>query len=296
MSSATRVGEAVGLFQSIRLPHPGQEEIDDAFDELRSAAQAAPGEPMGGVQVIAPIGAGKTQGAWMHARRVNERADPDTIPVLVVTLNTAGTTKSVPISILEALGEPRAEKGDETTLWKRVRRALAKKRVELLVLDEMDRAARRPTIRHHIANALRDLADDAVVPLAFLCTEKSAELFRNASDLSERLYAPVLLERLDWLVEEDRKLIVQLAEGFDREVVIRGILPQTSGLGEPYVAEKLAIASNGILRQFKFIILTALASVVRRGDERIESDDLRIAVEEYSIAKGFLRDNPFGTD
>jgi Holliday junction resolvasome RuvABC ATP-dependent DNA helicase subunit len=67
MSSSQRVGEAWALFNSIRLPHPGQQEVADALDELRVAAQSNRNEPMGGVQVIAPVGAGKTEAARMFA-------------------------------------------------------------------------------------------------------------------------------------------------------------------------------------------------------------------------------------
>lgn len=64
-------------------------------------------------------------------------------------------------------------------------------------------------------------------------------------------------------------------------------------LSDPQIVEKLAIASQGILRQLQKIIGTALANVVRRGDRRIGVSDLRDAVDDWSIAKNYLSDNPF---
>ncbi|MCV0386153.1 MAG: ATP-binding protein [Nitrobacter sp.] len=265
------------------------------MDELRIAARSSPCEPMGGVQIIAPVGAGKTEAAKIFARRANTNAEEGTSPVALVTLNSAGTTKSIPVSILSSLGEPRPDRGSESVLWMRARRCLSERKVELLVLDEMDRAARRPTIRYPIASSLRDLADEGSVPLAFICTEKSNELFRNAPDLSQRLYSPVILHPFDWLIDDDRQLILDLVRGFDEGIANAGILPQESGLAQTEIVEKLAIASNGILRQLQKIIGTALANVVRRGDQRIDVEDLRDAVDDWSIAKRYISDNPFGT-
>jgi len=293
MTSAERVGRAKGLFKTIRLHHPGQADFDTAADELRLSALASPGEDMGGVQVMAPIGSGKTVGAELYAARINADAEDGVTPVVLATLDTSGTGKSIPSSILRALGELRPDRGDEALLWIRAKRALHEHGVQLLILDEMDRAARRPSLANHIGGSLRDLADARIVPLAFLCTPKSITLFRNCGDLDERLDPPVEIHPMDWLIEDDRVLMTSLVEGFDRGIAELGILPAPSGLADPVIVEALTIASGGILRRLKMIIGTAMMNVVRRGDAVIRLEDLSVAVDEYCIAKSFISENPF---
>lgn len=296
MSPAQRVGLALGAFNRIRLPLQGQREIHQALDEKRFAGLSAPDEAKGGVQILAPVGSGKTVGAETYRDVVNGQASPGTTPALLATLDTSGSARSVPAAILRAMGEPRPDRGNETLLWMRARAGLEERGVEILILDEMDRAARRPAIANHIAGALRDLADERIVPLAFLCTEKSRLLFRNCPDLDERLDAPVVLHPFDWLISEDREAMIALVNGFDAAIVELGILVEPSGLADPAIVEKLALASGGVLRQIKFIIGTALANVVRRGATQIRILDLRDAVDEYCIAKGFVKNNPFEPD
>lgn len=295
MSPAERVGRAKGEFDTIRLAHEGQDEMGVAFDEKRFAAIAAAKEAKGGVQVLAPIGCGKTIGAETYADRVNSSAEPGKTPVLIATLDISGTARSVPAAILRALKEPRSDRGNETLLWMRAKCALQDHEVELLILDEMDRASRRPSIAHHIAGSLRDLSDERIVPLAFLCTEKSISLFRNCPDLDERLDAPVVLHPLDWMLEEDRETLIRIVRGFDEAIAEKGILPEPSGLDDPEIVRRIATASNGILRRMKLIIGTAMVNVVRNGGTVIGFEDLETAVQEYAIAKGFIADNPFSS-
>jgi hypothetical protein len=290
-----RVAEARAKFRAIRLPYPRQDELVAALDELRLTGQLSKGQTQGGVRLIADTGSGKTVGAERFKAYV-EAADEHALgsqPVVIATVDGSGTTRSIPASILKAMGVPRPEHGAEPVLWMRAFDALERYETQLLIIDEFNRAARRPTMSSAIATALRDVMDRGIVPMAFLATEEARDVFKRSPDLAGRLDAPVTMDPLDWLVEEDRELFLGFVGGLDRELVDRGILRLSSGFAEEPLARLLCEASNGNLRQLCRVIETALAAVVRRDDLAIGSEDLADAVDDWSIANHCIAYNPF---
>jgi len=250
---------------------------------------------MGGIQVLAAWGTGKSTAAAMFKTYVEGLSAPaeGRKPVVIATLDTTGTAKSVPMSILAALGSPRPDVGSEPRLWFRAKADLRDSAVEMLILDEIDRATRRPMMSAHIAGSLRDLADEGIVPVAYLGTEAARSLFRNCADLDERLDAPVTLNPLDLLLEEDLEIFTVLVRGFDERMVADGILRRKSGLDDKTTVRLLGEASSGILRRLARIIETAMIAVVRRNGAAIEPADLADAVDAWAIPKGHIAYNPF---
>lgn len=290
-----RVARARAAFDAIELPHPRQDELVAALDELRLTGLETKGEPQGGVRLIAATGSGKTRGAKRFQRYVEGlgNQNPGDRRVVIATVDGSGTTRSVPSSILKALEEPRPTVGTEPTLWERAIDALGHANTELLIIDEFNRAARRPTMSAAIATSLRDLMDAGIVPIAFLATEEAKDIFSRHEDLSGRLDAPVTMEPLDWLIEEDRDTFIAFLSGLDEGMVERQILRLPSGLAEPDLARTLCEAANGNLRQICRIVRTAMIAVVRRQDPAIARADLETAVDEWSIPNHHLDRNPF---
>lgn len=290
-----RVAKARVAFDTIELPYPRQDELVAALDELRLTGLEMRGQPHSGLRLIAETGSGKTRGAHRFRRYVEASGayPPDDRPVVIATLDSSGTTRSVPSSILKALQEPRPNVGTDRILWERAIDALTHANTELLIMDEFNRAARRPTISGAIAMDLRDLMDAGVVPIAFLGTEDAKDLFSRSPDLSGRLDAPVTMEPLDWLVEEDRDIFTDFLRDLDEAMVERDILKRSSGLAERDLAQILCEAANGNIRQICRIVRTAMAAVVRRQDLAITRADLETAVDEWSIPNHHLNYNPF---
>jgi hypothetical protein len=290
-----RAAHARADFRTIRLPYSRQDELVAALDELRLTGQLTKGSPQGGVRLIAETGSGKTIGATRFKAYVegSENHDPRSKPIVIATIDGSGTTRSIPASILKAMEVPRPEQGTEPVLWMRAVDALRRADTQLLIIDEFNRAARRPTMSSAIATALRDLMDQGVAPLAFLATEEARDVFKRSPDLAGRLDAPVTMNPLDWLVEEDRGLFTDFLAGLDAEMVNRGILRHSSGLAQEDLSRLLCEASNGNIRQISHIIETAMAAAVRRNDDAISEDDLATAVDEWSIPNQCISYNPF---
>jgi len=290
-----RVAVARAAFEAIQLPYLRQDELSAALDEVRFTGLLTKGQPQGGIGLGADTGSGRSVGA----RRVNayveasEEFDPKSKPIVIATIDGSGTTRSVPASILKALEVPRPETGTEPILWMRAISELQRHETQLLIVDEFNRAARRMTMSSAIATSLRDLMDQGAVPIAFLGTDEAKDLFKRNPDLGSRLDAPVSMDRLDWLIEEDRELFCGFLRGLDMEMVSHGILRAKSGLDSPEIARTLCEASNGNIRQISRIIRTAMMAVVRRDDEAVARQDLEDAVDDWSIANGCISYNPF---
>ncbi|MGZ8284050.1 MAG: TniB family NTP-binding protein [Allosphingosinicella sp.] len=290
-----RVAKARAAFETIELPYPRQDELVAALDELRLTGIEMKGQSQSGVRLIAQTGSGKTRGAQRFQRYVEGLGNhnPGDRPVVIATVDGSGTTRSVPTSILKALEEPRPTVGTEPILWMRATDALSQANTQLLVIDEFNRAARRPTMSAAITTSLRDLMDAGVVPIAFLATEEARDIFARSPDLSGRLDAPVTMEPLDWLIEEDRDLFTAFLQGLDEGMVERQILELPSDLADPDLAPTLCEAANGNIRQICRIVRTAMVAVVRRQGLAITRADLETAVDEWSIPNHHLDYNPF---
>ncbi len=64
--------------------------------------------------------------------------DPETKPVLHVTLSTTGTPKSLASSVLAAMGDNYSTRGEAELLLRRVQQGLKDLKVKLLIIDELN--------------------------------------------------------------------------------------------------------------------------------------------------------------
>ena len=292
---ALLVGSAQAKFDTIRVDYPPQTGAMAVLDEVRIAGlHRAPGSVCGGAMMVAPHGAGKTEAVRGLRRILEQRADEDEVPLLHVYIDTAGTTDSVPTSILHALGAPRPEAGSEKTRWPRATSEIINRRVQLIVFDEFNRAARRPSMSAPIATIIRQkIMDSGLAPVVFVGSENAASVLAQVPELRERLDDSADLRPMDWHLEGDRSLFIDFVTDVDRAMVELGIVACVAGLGEKTLARPLWQASEGRLRRVIKIVRHAMSSALRDGRQHINRDDLADAVDDYAIANGFCAHNPF---
>jgi len=292
-----RVAEAIGRFDGIRVRYERQDAAISALDLIRRTGLHNPGQPKRGAYLVAPFGAGKTVMLELLRDFVDESSGPmpGQCPVLLVEIDTAGTTDSVPTAILASLGEPKATAGREGVRWIRATEALRRHGVQLLVFDEFNRAARRHTVAGSFATAIRQHVMDAgVCPVAFVGSEDARTALKMAPGLRQRLGAPIKMDPIDWADEEvDRAIYLEFLDALDAAIVDADILPNISGLARRSTAEKLWLASRGSIRELCSIIREALVEAVGRGSDRIERVDLEYATDGYAIENRFISVNPF---
>ncbi|MDQ0839194.1 AAA family ATPase [Sphingomonas faeni] len=290
-----RIAEGRRRFDRIRLEHAPQRNAIDMLDDVRRAGIGRrAGAVCGGAILVAPFGTGKTCAIETLCEEVNGAADvrPDIIPVLHVKLSVAGTTDAVPTQILRALGKPKPGSGKESVRWDRAIQGMLNAGVQLALIDEFNRAARRPTMSGPIADMIQErIVDEGIAPIAIIGSEAAGSVLRSAKGLMERLDDQIDLEPMEWV--HDQTLFCGFMGALDAAIVDAGILDETSGLDHPTVAENLCIASDGRLRRIMKIIRIASATAVRRGDTAMTVADLAEGVAAYAGTRRFIEDNPF---
>ena len=283
------------LVRSIRSPYAPQSEMDETFEEMRVAAPLLrmARMPQPAVRILAPSFTGKSVGARDYVRRVKAELGEGTSSVAYVMLDSEGSVGSLAADILRALGEPRPEGLTPDKRWARARRAIKDRKVDLMIIDEFQRAGRRLTIHPVIAMKLLDILDDCDCAIAFVGKLKARDIFKATEDLGNRLDTPVSIGRLTWTIHEAE--FTAFADAFDEALVAGGVLTFKAGLGEPDTAQRLLEAASGMIGQFSRIIETAVINITRAGHSCITRQDLSDAVQDWAVGNQRIGYNPFTT-
>lgn len=300
---SARVAETFGDFAAIRVSHAPQNELVAAMDEARLAALAirarrlATGRPlpMPVIRTIAEMGVGKTWAAERLRELVNP-TDPDDRrrPVLICTVDTSGAPASIPSSILTALGRRSPDHGKPAVLWRRALIALAEHEVEIVIFDEVNRAARRPTMSPIIAGDLMDFIASGPVAVAFLGTSEADRLFDRAPALKDRLKSPVVMKALDWEAASERTAFISFLDAMDDAIIGHGLMDVRAGLAEEATAKLLWEVCRGRLRPLCMLLEETVAAIHRsRGKRHIDHRALADGVEAISIPNDVIAYNPF---
>lgn len=281
--------------RSINLPFSQQEDLRDALDEawcgaddLRTAGLPQP--------IVAGLGDsffGKTTTVTGYAQGVRNRyqSNEKPCPVIYTKVDTDGTVGSLATDILRGMGERRPDSLTPEKRWNRARQAIRDREISLLILDEFQRAGRRPTISPVIAGKLLDIADSGECALAFIGKHSSEQVFKSCPDLKNRLDAPVRMNPLRW--DTDKAEFRTFVDRFDQALVDAGIIRIKSGFADEKIAQLLLEACRGSIGQFSRIIETAVIAITREGHEVITRQDLSDAVGDWSIPSGRINYNPF---
>ncbi|MCJ2183320.1 TniB family NTP-binding protein [Novosphingobium sp. 1949] len=290
-----RVATAKARFDAIRVDYTPQTTAVATLDEVRIAAIGRPpGAPCGGAMMVAPHGCGKTQAVEALRLRLEACAAQGDLPLLHVEIDHAGTTDSVPTSILRALGAARPEAGSEKVRWSRAIAEAERCGVQLFVFDEFNRANRRPTMSRAIATAIRQrIMDAGIAPVAFVGSEDAGDVLGSAPELMERLDDEIDLLPMRWKMKSERALFIDFVSELDTAMVKEGLMARLSGLASERVAEPLWKASEGRLRRIAKIVRHAMGAALHDGRESIHVDDLAEAVDAYCIRRQFCTYNPF---
>lgn len=291
----SRLAEARRRFDLVSIPHKPQRAVFDMLDDVRLAGIGRrEGAPCGGAVLVAPNGTGKTRTLEMLCDETNgaDGVRDGEIPVLHVKLSVAGTTDAIPTQILRALKRPKPEAGKESVRWSRAVDGMQRAGVQLVLIDEFNRASRRPTMSGPIAGAIRErIIDEGIAPLAIIGSEDAGSVLRSAPELLERLDDQIDLDPMDWIYDAD--LFCEFVGALDEALFAHGIVDELSGLSHPEIAEKLCMASGGRLRRIMKIVRVATGAVVRRAGSAMTVTDLTEAVEAYANVRRFIDSNPF---
>lgn len=172
--------------------------------------------------------------------------------------------------------------------------------MEIVIFDEINRAARRPSIGPIIGGDLMQFLVDGDVAVAFLGTADADKLFSRAPALRDRLKSPVVMKALDWEVQAEdgtypeRELFLEFLDNMDRAMAQCGLIERLAGLATDATGKLLWEVCRGRLRPLCLLLEEAVGIVHRAGGELIiDHGVLAEAVENHSIPNEVITYNPF---
>ena len=293
--SNTEVAQKIALFRSIVIQYPRHLELHDRLNYLQALGRHSRGKPQMGLRVLAPTGSGKSTAAETYKGLVENIAPPsdEHVPVLLLPLNSATTSRRLMVQILQKLGDPTSEKGSEQALQYRAVNYMRRLGVELLIIDEVQHLNYRSNAKIDVTDALKSFLDAGVAPIAFLGTEDALPLFASNLQLNGRLIAPFDMPKLDIAKAEERSLFASFVAALCREMENKGLFAAPITLVRPDVLGCLMEVADGVIGRVSRLFEVAVEHALRRGAISFEVEDISFAVEQWAICQGCAKRNPF---
>lgn len=258
------------------LPHRRYREAMYAMAELH--ARRSRHGTGGGLLLTGPSGAGKSTMADAYQvlfPRVHE-AERTHVPVLMVTIPSSPTTRSLASAILDALGHKKAHKGTAPEKTAMIYKLFAKCGVEMVLLDEFQHLFYAPTL-----NAFRDVTDwlknflEATRVGMVACGLPAAEAVVNSNEqLARRFSARIRITPFSFETIED----FQEFRGVLKALGVSLPFPSDVPLHESNLARRFHIGSYGL---FDYVIKILEGAVSATASAGLESIDLQ------ALAAGF---------
>jgi hypothetical protein len=289
---ADLVGEGLAAFEDIIVPTKAQKTAVRQMHSLLKMGEKQPeGQQRRAYRYLHQSGAGKSTCAKILQAFVESEAgyDPDTKPVLHVTLSTTGTPKSLASSILAAMGDNYSTRGEAELLLRRVQQGLKDLKVKLLIIDELNHFKQK-SLATDAANTIKNILSLGWVPIVLMGTTDAQSLFANNRELKNRCAPQVVLAPYSDQAA-DQEQWANLLRQIDGELVKRNVLRRHSGLGEKTLAAKLRLCSNGLIGECHNILMAALEATLLADEDSISYQRLIDAVDAWCMADGTIDRN-----
>lgn len=278
---------AVGLarFKNMDdIPLPVLTNLVKDMDILRLAGSLlTPGSAQDGMCVCLPPGVGKSTAARMMVRSSASRAGlpAEKGPVLLVTLDVEESV-SLWSSLLRTLGDPYWAVGYPKNLKNRAIKLIAKRGVDLIIIDEFNHSVDRGQARL-LMNTVKEILNAGLCPVVVMGTDDEIEKLPRNDAWERRMVHASVIGPLRWDSGEQEKCWKGFLKGLDKGIVDLDILTQRSGFGREDIAKALFDACDGVIGYAYWVVQDALTEVLKRNARTIERSDLAISVNRLFV-------------
>jgi len=248
------------------------------------------------IMITGPAGAGKSQIArsYRDGHPVQELADGDRRPVVIVEAPEQGSYRAFAESILIELGTRPKARGSEETHLKEIVRQFGQQEVELLIVDEAHHLGGRN--KKLAAEFFKGLLNRTGVPIAFLGMASTEHLNDNLQ-LQRRCRGVYRLGGFDWHDPHDQLMYRSILKQLEAMMVIK---PEGFKLSDVPIASRINYASYGLFGHTG-LLLRKFEAVAR--EKKLTSfalDTMKQAYAELAIGKSTdpeiaIPRNPFGS-
>lgn len=249
-----------------------------------------------GVLVIAASGAGKTSFINHLKRTYPDEETPtcSTRRVVCFKVPAMPSPKSMATALLKVLGDPVYDRGTTAEKQERIQLLLPQVGTLVIAIDDFQDVPSKRQARgvEEIANWIRDLCELDFPGLVIALGTEDAAIVRDAhKQLLRRMQPYFELPIFSMDSVEERNRFRSLLTLLDRKLP----LAQESNLSSLNIARSLIAATGGIFDYLMKLLLRALVIAVKRGEERIELQDLSEAFSaQHQVAA--IGGNPFDKD
>lgn len=213
------------------------------------------------------------------------------VPVLFCKVPKPTTIKSFAITLLKALGDPFAERGNTTEITYRLAQLIIDCKVRMILLDEFQHLPESadPDIA---ADWLKGLIEATHVPVVLFGLPNSVEILNANEQLDSRFSNRIMLQPFQWEDDSSQKEFKRFLEEVDKELPLKRL----SNLNNDDIAPRLFYASDGITRPLMRVILRAFYCALTRGADSISLKDLEISYDKVLGSRYAYKQNPFTQD
>jgi Cdc6-like AAA superfamily ATPase len=243
--------------------------------------------------ICGTTGAGKTTICERYARlhpRVDSDGD-DRVVVLYVKVPSPATIKGLASKLLDALGDPKPERGSTENITFRLKKLLKACKVELIILDEFQHLTdnKSDNARKQTSNWLKLLIEEANVPIILIGLKESSAIFTLNRQLNRRFSQRYELNSFSWNEKVDKKKLQTFLYKFDKMLP----LPDDSGLANGDMADRFYFASNGVIAYIIKLLRFAAEEAIEVGLRKITLELLEKTYHEQIESEKPGQSNPF---
>lgn len=249
-----------------------------------------------GILVTGPSGVGKTMlvGAYAEKHQREANLQGTKIPVLMVTVPSSPTVKSLSEAILMGLGYSKAHRGSAPEKTALIRDLITRCHVEMMVLDEFQHLYYAPTNAHFrdVTDWLKNLISLMNVVVVACGLPEASLVVSSNEQLRRRFSAHFHMSPFELDDPKDfaefRSVLKLLQSGLPIE--------SDTPLYEANLARRFNLASYGLLDYVRKLVEGAVSVCARTGLDRISQEVLAAAFRENVWREVPDRKNPFHPD
>lgn len=288
------VEDRIQLVESLYIHFPRNDKALKAIREHHAHAKFA-SEPEG-LLIQGETGAGKTTILKLYMKDYPRTYAEEitSVPVLYARVPAPATCKQLVTKILEAIGDPAAERGTQISQTLRLKKYLEVCNVELLILDEFQHFQDRDSLKvlKTVSDWLKLLMEETGIPIVLAGLPYSHTILDSHGNeqLKRRFATRIDLGPFGYETSQERQDFRRFLNVIDDKLP----LAEKSNLAEPDTALCIYEATDGVVAHVMKLVRRATVIALESNREKLNTEILALAYEERLAANNPGMANPFG--
>lgn len=228
-----------------------------------------------GLAIIGEAGTGKTSQLRNFGAKYPAYRTPDgmTVPVLLTSVPSKPTAKSLAGRMLADMGVHDPQKGTEDEKSRRVRVLLRELGTRVVMIDEFQHFVDQGThkVMHHVADWLKDLIDQTKVTLVIAGLPSSMSVIDQNVQLARRFSAPIVMPRFDWNMVGERQQFRSILRVFSKALSRAYDCPD---LSSEEMGFRMYLATGGLMAYVVRLLKQVERDCITQAKGKVTLDDL----------------------